>query len=193
MTNITRRTAIVGAAVSAAAVGVAALPAIIPTQGADAALLALAAELIAIRQTWDERAKGHEDDVAYDICNQPEEPLAHAIESQIAAMVPTTLKGFCVKLLIVTGFGDYHATDELVREAMDISGFLPEPSHPMHPDYVRPEPQPEPADSPAALHRTIAALSPDNKREFARRIRSEVPELAQLADAVEAWADRQTA
>jgi hypothetical protein len=140
MDKVTRRAAIVAAAVSSAAVAVAAVPAIAEPDP-DAALLALGAELLAIRQTWDARAEAHyavyPDDIAYDVCEQPEADLEAAIEAQIMATPARSPRGLLFKVLINSGFGDFPLDDLLVAEIIGMTGFRPEPSHPRHPDFKR--------------------------------------------------------
>lgn len=141
MDKLTRRAAIVAAAVSSAAVAVAAVPAVAEPD-ADAGLLALGAELFAIRQIWDARAEAHysvyPNDIAYDVCNQPEADLEAALEAQIMATPAHTPRGLLFKVLLNSGFGDFPLDDELVAEIIAMTGFLPEPSHPRHPDYRKP-------------------------------------------------------
>lgn len=136
MTAMSRRTAIGAVAAMAAAI-----PSTLAAGEPDAALLSLAAQIVAIRTAWDERAAAHyalhPNDLHYDICDQPEADLVSALEDQITAIRPTTLKGFCVRFLIESSFGDFNTSDELADAAIALSGFLPEPSHPRHPDYRR--------------------------------------------------------
>ncbi|MEO6013511.1 MAG: hypothetical protein ABIQ30_08015 [Devosia sp.] len=192
MPNLNRRAALIGAALSSIAVAVAAVPAI---ANPDAKLLALAADWVAANENWNAAAAPHADEVAYDMCDEPQEAIVSALEHQINATKPATSMGLVVKMLIVTGFGDFFPSDDLVTEAMELTGFLPHTMHPRHPSYVRSahviEPAPQaPSDSGAEIMARIAELSPDEKRQYAATLRSQDPVFGEFADRIEAWANR---
>ena len=140
MTHALTRRAALAVAVSSA-LSAATIPTAIAAPDADADVLALAAAIMEIRKAWDARAEDHyavyPDDMAYDICEQPEADTESVLVRQLAATPATTLHGLCIKVLIGTGFGDFAMESDLVAEVIALTGFEPEPSHPTHPGYRR--------------------------------------------------------
>lgn len=119
--RITRRTAIIGAVTSSAALAVPAA-ASLPTHGA-----AADARLFSLIEEWRRQ---------YDACaTAPDEARIEAafsrlysLDKRIAAIRPATVEGFAAKLLILTSFGEFDFDGPaagLLAEAEAISGVAP--------------------------------------------------------------------